>query len=159
MLNIRFFTRNMNIGRKRWTNQRMYIFSVSLHFFRAKLLNKRTDIDQIAFHIYLVASLFHGQNRGRTLNIYIVYKQWLCMHFFHGKVRSSPKYIRRYEQLLCMHFFHGKVCIQVHEKKYKKLEPKSKCMNSDFDCIFSTRNEQTDLTGLWNNLQHFKNHD
>ena len=58
------------------------------------------------------------------------------MHFFHGKVRSSPKYIRRYEKLLCIHFFNGKVCIQVHEKKYKKIEPKSKCMNSDFDCIF-----------------------
>ena len=159
MLNTRFFTRHMNTGRKKWTNQRMYIFSVSLHFFRAKLLNKRTDIDQIAFHIYLVASLFHGKNRGQTLNIYIVYKQWLCMHFFHGKVRSSPKYIRRYEKWLCMHFFHGKVCIKVHEKKYKKMESKSKCMNSDFDCICSTQNEQTTLTGGGKNLQHFKNHD
>ena len=159
MLNICAFTRNMKIGRKKWTNQRMYIFSVSLHFFRAKLLNKRTDIDQIAFHIYLVASLFHGKNRGRTLNIYIVYKQWLCMHFFHRKVRSSPKYIRRYAKWLCMHFFHGKVCIKVHEKKYKKMEPKSKCMNSDFDCFFSTRNEHTTSLGRWKIVQYFKNHD
>ena len=159
MLNIPVFTRNMKIGRKKWTNQRMYIFSVSLHFFRAKLLNKRTDIDQIAFHIYLVASLFHGKNRGRTLNIYIVYKQWLCMHVFHGKVRSNPKYIRRYEKWLCMHFFHGKVCIKVHENNYKTMESKPKCMNSDFDCMFTAQNEHTTSLRHAKHLQHFKNDD